>query len=108
MAETGSGILDGVFQVETAGTRQALPSIGPKSPSGMKTVTIQALSTNEGKIAIGGTTVVAEAGSHAAPTARGTLLGPLDTISIDVGDTSYIYLDATVNKDGVSYLVLLA
>lgn len=108
MAETGSGILDGVFQVETGGTRQALPSIGPKAASGMKTVTIQALSTNEGKIAVGGSTVVAAAGSHATPTARGTLLGPLDTVSIDVGDTSYVYLDATVSKDGVSYTVLLA
>jgi hypothetical protein len=108
MAETGSGIIDGEMQVKTAGTRQPLPSIGPKNASGMKTVTIQALSTNEGKVAVGGNTCVAAAGSHATPTARGILLGPLDTISIDVADLSYIYLDATVSEDGVSYTVLLA
>jgi hypothetical protein len=117
MADTGSGIIDGIMTVTTAGTRQPMPSIGSTpgasgqtfpAGSGMKTVTIQALSTNEGKIAVGGITVVAAAGTHAAPTARGTLLNPLDTVSIDVCDTSCINLDATASGDGVSYMVLLA
>jgi hypothetical protein len=106
MADTGSGILDGIFKVTTAGTRQAMPSIG--SGNAMKTVTIQALSTNEGKVAVGGATVVAAAGNHGAPTTRGVLLNAGDTISIDICDTSYINLDSTSSGDGVSYIVLTA
>jgi hypothetical protein len=111
MADTGNGIVSfGPIVVAAAGTQVALPSVGTLSShnDAAKTVTIQALSTNEGKIAVGDTAVVAAVGTHAAPKTKGVLLNAGDTISIDVSDTAYVEIDATVSGDGVSGMVLLA
>ncbi len=111
MADTGSGFVNALAQVAEAGKRIRLPSVTALAGGGeaaAKTVTIQALSTNTGKIAVGGNTVVAAVGTQAAPTTSGVLLNAGDTISLDIADTSYIYLDATTSKDGVSLAVLLA
>ena len=112
MAETGSAVVNfGPIKVAAAGTRQALPTVGTFTGNpgdAAKTVTIQALTTNEGKIAVGGASVVAAVGTHATPTASGTLLNAGDTISLDVDDSSTIQIDATVSGDGISGTVLLA
>lgn len=111
MAETGSGIVGfGPIVVTAAGTRVPLPSVGTLSSQNdaAKTVTIQALTTNEGKIAVGDNTVLAAVGTHAAPKTKGVLLNAGDTISLDICDTSYIEIDATVSGDGITGAVLLA
>jgi hypothetical protein len=112
MAETGSAVVDfGPIVVAAAGTRVALPTVGTLTGNpgdAAKTVTIQALTTNEGKIAVGGPAVVAAVGTHASPKTRGTLLNAGDTISLDVDDLSTIQIDATVTGDGISGTVLLA
>lgn len=107
MPESGSALKDGKAAVTKAGTRQALPSLGSSAGSA-RSVVVQALSTNEGKIAVGGSTVVAAPGTHAAPTQSGILLNAGDTAAFDVTDTAQIYLDATVTGDGVGYTVLTA
>jgi hypothetical protein len=111
MADTGSGITNGVFEVAEAGKRKHLPSVAELSggeAQSCKTVTIQALGTNEGVVVVGGATVVAAPGVHAGATQSGVLLNPGDTISLDINDTAPIYLDVTKAKDGVSFVVLFA
>jgi hypothetical protein len=111
MADTGSGLINGVFQVTEAGKRQKLTSISQLtggSNAAVKTVTIQALSTNTSKICVGGETVVAAVGTQEEPKTSGILLNVGDTISLDIADTAYIWLDAITSKDGVSYAILLA
>lgn len=109
MPDSGSAVLNGLLQVMAAGTRVKLPSVGELTGGELyaaKTVTIQALSTNTGKIAVGGPKVVAAVGTKAAPKTSGVLLNAGDTISLDIVDTAYVWLDATVNEDGVSFVVL--
>jgi hypothetical protein len=111
MPESGQALLNGLKQVAVAGTRVKLPSVSELVGGenyAAKTVTIQALSTNTGKIAVGGAKVVAAVGTKAAPKTEGVLLNAGDTISLDIIDTADIWLDATVNEDGVSFVVLCA
>jgi hypothetical protein len=85
---------DGSATVTTAGT--AVPLIS--SPTPCISVAICAKTTNTGVIAVGGATVVAS-----ASTRRGIPLSPGDSVSFDIADASQIYIDATVNGDGVTY-----
>ena len=103
-SEIGEGLFTGIKTVTTAGTRVALE--GTKESAGAKTVTIEALGTNEGVIVVGDKNVVAAPGSHAAPTQRGIALAVKAVISIEIDDPAEIFLDATKSGDGVSYLVL--
>jgi hypothetical protein len=108
MPETGSGVISGSVSVVKAGTRQRMPALAAVEGvvTFAKTVTIQALSTNEGKVAVGGATVVAAVGNHASPTSSGVLLNAGDTISLDIGDMASIFLDSTVTGDGVQFVAL--
>lgn len=106
MANTGSSIINGQVLLVKAGTRQRLPTIAAQAPP--TSIAVQALSTNEGKIALGGVTVVAAPGTHAAPTTSGILLNPGDTASLDVCDLTAVYMDGTVTGDGIGYIAMLA
>jgi hypothetical protein len=106
MPESGAALKDGQLIVGKAGTCQPLPSVGQTGAA--KTVILQALSTNEGKIAVGGVTVAAKTGTHAKPEQSGVSLNAGDTISIDIVDTAGVYIDATVTGDAVGYAVLIA
>jgi|HubBroStandDraft_2_1064218.scaffolds.fasta_scaffold455599_2 hypothetical protein len=104
-SEIGEGLFTGIKQVAAAGTRVALE--GTKESAAAKTVTIEALGTNEGVVVVGDKSVVAAPGSHATPTQRGIALAAKAVISIEIDDPAEVFLDATKSGDGVSYLVLL-
>ena len=106
MPESGAALESGQLIVAAAGTPQALPSLGTVGAA--KSVTVQALSTNEGKIVVGGANVVAATGTHASPKQKGVYLNAGDTFSIDIVDTTAIHIDATVTGDGIGYTVLIA
>lgn len=75
--------------VATAGTRVSLGS-------GMvKSVTIKALLANTGKIYVGGATVSSITGFE---------LGAGDSVSMDISSLDVIFLDCSVNGEGVSFI----
>lgn len=90
-----STIGDGLKLVTTAATREALVA----STTPCKSVVITAKQTNTGTVVVGGATVVAASGA----TRRGTPLNPGDSVSINIDDLAKIYLDVTVNGEGVTY-----
>jgi hypothetical protein len=112
MSDIGSGLITfGPVQVTVAGTRVKLAQLGTftdGAEASSNTVTIQALSTNTGKIAVGDENVVAAVGTQVTPTTVGVLLSAGDTISFDINDTADIWIDATVSKDGISGVALTA
>jgi hypothetical protein len=79
--------------VATAGAREQLRVAGVAGNS----TCVTALSTNTGTIVVGGATVVAAAGTR-----RGTPLAPSESVTFDC-DPSLLWIDATVNGEGVSY-----
>lgn len=88
-----SSLANGRKIVTTAGTREALAA-----STTCIWVIITALLTNTGNIAVGGASVVAAAGSES-----GNILLPGDSITILIDNLSEIFLDSTVNSEGVSY-----
>lgn len=89
----GDAIGDGRKTVAASATAEKLAS-ATKCTS----VTITALAANTGLIVVGSSTVVA-----AAATRRGIPLAAGETVSIPTVDLDQIWLDTTVNGDGVSY-----
>lgn len=87
---------DGRKVVTTAGTRVTLAS-----STTAREVTITALSTNTGVIVVGGSTVIAAAGTR-----RGVPLSAGASLTIRIDDLADIYIDSTVNGEGVSFLYL--
>jgi len=90
-----SSISHGRKTVTTAGT--PVPLAASATPS--RRVTIVALDTNTGQIAIGGSGVVAASGA----TRTGVILNAGDTYELDINDLSKVYLDATVSGEGASF-----
>ena len=88
---------DGRQVVTTAGTRVQLSTTSVR----VKSVAVTAETDNTGVITVGGSTVVA-----ALATRRGTPLAAGATISLDINDLAKVYLDTTVNGDGVTYSYL--
>jgi len=88
-------IKDGRKVVTTAGTREQLVA----SSTPCKWVILIAKTDNTGTIVVGGSTVVA-----ALATRQGTPLDAGDSVRLDIDDLYDIYLDATVNGEGVTYL----
>lgn len=88
-----SGIGHGVKTVTTAGTDVALAASTP-----CKKVDIQAQTDNMGLIAMGGSGVDAT-----VATGTGILLSAGDFISIETDDLADIYIDSTVNGEGVRF-----
>jgi len=109
MAESGTGVATfPVVKVPVAGTRVSLKTLAATvAPSGAKSVMIQALTTNTGRIVIGDEQVVAAAGTHAAPTQRGVSLIATETLTLDIDDIALMWIDATANEDGITGLALL-
>lgn len=92
-----SDIGDGRKTITTSGTRERLKS----SSKCVDYVIITAETNNTGVITVGGKSVVA-----AVATRQGTPLNAGDSISLGGVDLASIYLDTTVNGDGVTYLYL--
>lgn len=91
-------IADGRKTVAAAGTAEAISS----ETLIVDFVIITAETNNTGVIAVGASTVVA-----AVATRRGTPLEAGDTVSLGGVDLAKVYLDTTVNGDGVTYTYLV-
>ena len=86
-------VADGRKTVTTAGTRVRLAE-----SQAIDSVAITALEANTGVICVGGATVVASAGTR-----TGIPLVAKQTAVIDTDDLGDVYLDSTVNGEGVSF-----
>lgn len=84
----------GVTNVTTAGTDVALAGSAV-----CKWVVVQAQSDNTGYIAVGITGVDAT-----VATGNGVLLAPGQAVTIPIDNLSKVFIDATVNGEGVRYL----
>lgn len=91
-------LADGRTTVATAGTAVQLSTSTAFLNGGA--VTITAETGNTGVIVVGGSTVVA-----AAATRRGIPLNAGDSLVVEVDQLSDIWLDTTVNTNGVTYAV---
>jgi hypothetical protein len=88
-----SAVGDGRKTVTTAGTAVPLIAAGV----GGNSTCITALSTNTGTICVGTSTVLAAAGTR-----RGTPLAPGESMTFNT-DPALVWIDATVNGEGVSF-----
>lgn len=88
------GLYAGRKVVTTAGTAVALAATSTRCEN----ITITAESDNTGYIAVGDANVVAAEGSQ-----QGVILSPLGSITVKVGDLAKIYIDSTVNGEGVTF-----
>ena len=79
--------------VTTAGSAVALAAT-----TAVKRVYVQAETDNTGVIVIGASTVVAS-----LATRRGIALNAGDTIEIAIDDLADLYIDSSVNGDGVTF-----
>ena len=93
IVEPTTGINDGNQVVAVAGTRVQLSIVSVTC----KGVIIQSLSTNTGLIFIGGITV---------SNANGVELTAGESVSVDIDDLNKIYLDASVNGEGIKFTVV--
>ena len=93
VATVYTSITSGRKTVATAGTREQLAA-----STAARRVEITAETDNTGVVVVGGSTVVAALASRA-----GTPLNPGDTITVEIDDLAKIYMDVTVNGDGVTY-----
>ena len=91
-------LLDGRKEVAATATAEALTSTSTLASY----VIITAETNNTGVMAVGGSTVVG-----VVATRRGIPLNAGDSISLGAVDLSKVYIDGTVNGDGVTYLYLL-
>ena len=87
---------DGRKVVTTAATAEALAS-----STTVRYVVITAESDNTGTIAVGGATVVA-----ALSTRRGIPLTAGESIGFPIDNLADVYIDSTVNGDGVTFIYL--
>ena len=95
MAKGNLTVTDGRKVVTTAGTRVALAT----STDVYDEVNITAETDNTGEIVVGGSSVVGAVGA----TRRGTPLAAGDTVTYRNVDLSKVYIDSTVNGDGVTW-----
>lgn len=89
-----TGIGHGVKTVSTAGTDEALAG-----STACKKVIIQSQTDNTGLIAVGASGVDAT-----EATGTGVILYAGDSIEIDIDNLADIYIDSTVNGEGVRYI----
>ncbi len=90
-----TSIVGGRKIVTTAGTAEKLIA----STTSAKKIIITALEANTGMVVVGGSSVVASSGTR-----NGIPLTPLSSIELTIDDISKIYLDVTVNGEGVSFV----
>ena len=93
MANPSTFITDGVKTVATAGTQETLVS----GSTPCNEVIIQALATNASDVFIGGSTIAA---------GRGVALGAGEVLTLGLDDAFKVWVDVTVNGQGVSYITL--
>ena len=93
MPDGYTAVATGRKVVATAGTREALAA-----STACKSVLITAELDNTGVIVVGGAAVVA-----ALATRQGTPLNPGQSATVPVSNLALVYLDTTVNGDGVTY-----
>jgi hypothetical protein len=79
----------GQLAVPTAGLGVQLPS------KACKAVSIAARGTNTGNIYLG---------DYTADSTHGRILGPGDAVDLAIDNLSRLYINASVNGDGISYL----
>ncbi|MDD4985113.1 MAG: hypothetical protein PHQ43_04895 [Dehalococcoidales bacterium] len=91
-----SAIADNRKVVAAAGTAEALAASTP-----CKYVVIVAEDDNSGVVVVGGSTVVA-----ASATRRGVPLNAGERIGFPIDDLGKVYIDSTVNGDGVTFMYL--
>lgn len=94
VAPTSTVVATGRTTVTTAGTRVVLNS----STTKIKKVIVTAETDNTGIIVVGGSAVVAS-----LSTRQGTPLNAGESMVIYVDSLDKVYLDTTVNTDGVTY-----
>lgn len=87
---TPTTLNSGQTNVATAGTQVVL---GPATT--IKSVTVKAKHTNTGLIFVGASTV---------DSATGFILSAGDSVSVDIDDLSDVWIDSSVNGEGVSYI----
>lgn len=87
-------MVSGSKTVTTAGTRVAFAS----SSTPMKKIDIIAKAANTGIVVIGDSTVVASAGTR-----KGIALNAGDVYSFELPDLANLYMDSTVDGEGVEY-----
>lgn len=90
-------LADGRKTVTTAGTAVQLAA-----SQGIVSVAITALEANTGIITIGASTVLAASGTR-----RGLPLAAKQTATICTDDLADVYIDATVNGEGVSWMAVI-
>lgn len=83
---------NGKQTVMASGTRVQLAS-----STATTTITVRALSTNTGLIYVGNSSVAS---------ANGFQLSADDAISIDLNNLNKVYIDSSVNGEGVTYIYL--
>lgn len=83
---------NGLTTVTTAGT-----AVQVQSTTAIKSLTIRALKSNTGLIFVG---------SSAVSSANGFQLSPQETVSLDIDNTSKVYIDAAVSGEGVTFIYL--
>jgi hypothetical protein len=85
-------VYTGKKAVTTAGTRVALASAQP-----ITSVTVKALAGNTGTIYVGGSNVAS---------ANGFQLAKSESVSLDILDLSTVWIDSSVDGEGVTYLAI--
>lgn len=85
---------NGVTTVSTAGSAVQLSA--SSTPTG--SITIRALSTNTGIIFVG---------SSSVSSANGFELSADEVVSLDLNNLNKVYLDCSVNGEGVSYIYVV-
>ena len=96
-ANASTGIIDGRQTVTTAATRVQLSTASIPC----KEIVITAETDNTDYVVVGGDTVVA-----ALATRRGTPLSAGQSLVLDISDANLVYLDAMVDTEGVTYVLL--
>lgn len=86
-----TSIVNGKTTVSTAGTRVQLSS------NTCLSITLKALSANTGTIYVGNSSVASTNGFE-------LLAG--DTVSLDISNTNVVYIDSSVNGEGVTWLAV--
>jgi hypothetical protein len=92
---TPGALLDGRKVVEVAGTRERLSTLTDETTS----VVVYAETDNTGTIVVGDETVVAS-----LSTRRGVPLNAGDSVTVNVTQLPFIWLDATVSGDGATFI----
>ena len=95
----GGSLLSGRQPVTTGGTRVQLTT----TSTAILSVIVTAETDNTGVITVGGSDVVA-----ALSTRKGHPLQAGESVELGVNDLAKVYIDTTVNTDGVTYLAVLA